>query len=384
MPIIDIQRRLREAGRIRLGVKVPMSGGKTRPGKIESFRFTSGDERAIKEIANLYGGEVTKWDDAPVGDQWQVTTESTSLDVIVPPVDLSFTQWMETWSGGGCTKRCDGQTNVLTDKPCSCDPDNPTCKPTTRLGVIIMALQGIGVWRLETHGWNSAQELTGTIEVLRSVQSRGAMIPARLMLDQRQAKKDGKTHNFVVPVLDLQLSVAALTNGASVGPQLGSNVTPVPRELDSVPSVADQLAAVDDPSRLRSPRANAAATLPSTGLAPRPVIDATSTLADDVSTQAAAEAVIGEAFGVSDAAPEKPKPSAQSLRGLFATINGNKALPKDDEGRHAWASAMLKRPITTFNDLSPAEIKALKDIAKKVVGAESAGGYDPDDPERPF
>ena len=219
MPIIDTQRRLREAGRIRLGEKVATNNGKTRPGKLSAFRFTSSDEKSIRAIAAIYGGEVQKWDDAPVGDQWEVYSDTTSLDVIVPPVDLAFSQWMELWSGGGCTRRCDGQTNVLTNTACACDPDNPECKPTTRLSVIIMALEGIGVWRLETHGWNGAQELLGSIEVFRSVQSRGGMVPARLLLDQRQSRRDGKTYNFAVPVLDINVSVAALTNGASVGAQ---------------------------------------------------------------------------------------------------------------------------------------------------------------------
>ena len=41
MPIITVQRRLAEQGRIRLGQKVATSGGRTRPDKLDRFRFTS-------------------------------------------------------------------------------------------------------------------------------------------------------------------------------------------------------------------------------------------------------------------------------------------------------------------------------------------------------
>ena len=41
MPIIDLQRRLQEAGRIRLGDKSP----KGAPRKLETFRLTSSDKQ---------------------------------------------------------------------------------------------------------------------------------------------------------------------------------------------------------------------------------------------------------------------------------------------------------------------------------------------------
>ena len=395
MPIIDTQRRLREAGRIRLGEKVATNNGKTRPGKLSAFRFTSSDEKSIRAIAAIYGGEVKKWDDAPVGDQWEVYSDTTSLDVIVPPVDLAFSQWMELWSGGGCTRRCDGQTNVLTNTACVCDPDNPECKPTTRLGVIIMALEGIGVWRLETHGWNGAQELLGSIEVFRSVQNRGGMVPARLLLDQRQSRRDGKTYNFAVPVLDINVSVAALTNGASVGAQLPrGNVTPIER-TGEVPSVAEQLAAVDDPDRLRgSTRANAAQPLRSTGLAPRPatqLLDGEEPFGpDDVTSPSEQEKPEApqKAQGATKKAAAPPAThtpggaSTRSVKRLNAILSGKGI---KDGGRHTWAAEHLGKPVASFNDLTQDEVTKLNDIAEGAVApVASEVQYADDDPERPF
>ncbi len=45
--IIDLQRRLREVGRIRIGEKVATSNGRSRPSKLSTFRFTSRDRQVI-------------------------------------------------------------------------------------------------------------------------------------------------------------------------------------------------------------------------------------------------------------------------------------------------------------------------------------------------
>jgi len=339
-PIIDLQRRLREAGRIRLGEKVKTSNGKMAPSKLSEFRFTSSDEKAIRSIAEIYGGVVQQWAGAPVGEQWEVMTDSRALDVIVPPVDLAFSQWMETWSGGGCVRRCDGQTNVIDDSPCACDPDAPLCKPTTRLGVILTALEGIGIWRVEIHGWNGAQELLGSIEVLRTMQNRGAMIPARLLLDQRQSKKGGKTYNFAVPVLDLNFNVASALDG-----ERPSNITPVQRTAPSL-SIEEQIRAVDAPERLRpSLRAGSATPIPSSGLKPR-------TAAEVASPAQVAKPVVEEAE------------TAPALRRLRAMMKGNTFIAEYGDDGQAWATAYLGHPVASLDELNLDEIKTLENLIR--------------------
>jgi len=366
VPIIDLQRRLREAGRIRIGEQVPTSNGKTRPAKIDVFRLTCADERSIRAAAELYGGECHEWEGAPVDEQWELKTEAKALDVIVPPVDLAFSQWMELWSGGGCVRRCDGQTNVLNNSRCTCDPDEPDCKPTTRLGVILADLEGIGVWRLETKGWNAAQELLGTIEVLRTLQSRGAMVPARLLLEQRQSKKDGKTRNFAVPVLDLHLSVSALTSGsagqlAAPAPRLAAGVTPIPRDESPAPSVGEQVRAVETPPE-RPRRANAATPLPPTGLAPR---TAAATVNEDTNSAPSATPVTPPTPSTRATDDRTPGgASMKSMRRLFALMNGNKAIDKDRKERLLWAESVICRSIGSFDDLTQAEVTKLNDVAE--------------------
>jgi hypothetical protein len=262
MPILNLQRSLREIGRIRLGEKVAMAGGRTRPSKLDVFRFTSADRVAIEEAARLYGGTPRQWDDAPIGEQWEVITTSRQIPVIIPPGPAVLSQWYELWSGGGCQRRCDGYSNVLTDTACVCDPDpdRRECKATTRLNVILADLPGIGSWRLESHGYYAATELAGTVDLCQAAAGQGRLLPAILGLDQRQTKRDGRTNNFVVPTLNLAVTPGELSAG-------WQPIGPAPTDELHHGQVA---AALENPGRQPAARSNAAADLPATGIRPRP------------------------------------------------------------------------------------------------------------------
>lgn len=210
MPIkpVYVQRRMMELGRVRLGEKGP----KGEPRRLNTFRFTSASQALLEAVAAKHGGTVSAWTDAPDEGYFEVTTEATSLDIILPPVysaedgepTTAYSQWFELWSGGGCQRRCDGETESLSGKECLCNPDERDCKVTTRVSFILPDIPGLGVWRLDSHGWNAAVELPGTLEVLVLAASEHKFIPAVLRVEQRNKKIPGEgTRRFNVPVIDL-------------------------------------------------------------------------------------------------------------------------------------------------------------------------------------
>ncbi|TXH46306.1 MAG: hypothetical protein E6Q97_29785, partial [Desulfurellales bacterium] len=239
MPIITLQQRIREVGRIRLGDKGP----KGEPRKLTTFRLTSFDKRAIEAAAELYGGKCLPCTSRDLEGQFEVITSASEMPIMASALDPS--QYMEMWSGGGCQRRCDGQTELLSGKPCMCDPEDVSCKVTTRLPVILPDLPGLGVWRLETHGWNAATELVQSFELLRSLSGRREMAEGLLAIEERKSKKDGKTNRFMVPVIRISHTPRALlamqtapslpaSSGALPGHETSSHVLKQPNPRGAV------------------------------------------------------------------------------------------------------------------------------------------------------
>src|SRR4051812_47766292 len=163
MPILDIQKRARELGRIRTGSKAANGA----PTKLSKFRITSASKPLLEKVAALYGGDVVEW--TPVGgaQQWEVYTNVARIPIYVPPQPV--TQWYEAWTAGGCIHRCDGETDYITGEACDSyneDSLHHQSKPTTRLNVVLCEVEGIGFFRLESHGWNAAVELPQAAEFL--------------------------------------------------------------------------------------------------------------------------------------------------------------------------------------------------------------------------
>lgn len=207
MPLLDLQRRLVEIGRIRLGEK-----DGNRPVKRDTWRLTSRNRDLLESAQTVYPGELRAWN-----DQYELLTEATSLRVMVIP-GQTLSQYYEMWSGGGCQRRCDGeQTIVPIDGPCLCPASHDersalaakgqACKATTRLSVLLPNVPGVGCWRLETHGYYAAVELAATSEIIERATAHGVMLPASLRIEQRESKKNGQTRKFPVPVIDVAASV---------------------------------------------------------------------------------------------------------------------------------------------------------------------------------
>jgi len=276
MPLRDIQRRNMEIGRIRLGVKVQMKNGKSRPSKLQTFRLTSANQYAITVAARLFGGEARPWVDSPSPGQWEVTTEASSLPCQVPAGEAALSQWYELWAqvnrkGVTCVRRCDGVTEQISDEPCLCpkDPveranlgkDGKACRTITRVSVIIPDLPGLGVWRVQSSGWNAANELGGVAELLAVVRERGVIVPAMLRLDQRSTVlPDGSTSRYVVPVLD---PIPTTRQLSQMKPgDFAASLPPAPEGALAIEATPDQAKAVGAPPAWAAEQAEDAAGQP--------------------------------------------------------------------------------------------------------------------------
>ena len=249
MPVIDIQRRGQQIGRLRLGVMVKPENGKARPEKLATWRFTTASKVAADAIAELYGGEIRDWQ-----GQFEVITKESSIGVTIPPRDQVVSQYYEMWNKGGAVRRCTGLTEILSGKPCMCphasnmrDEDevarkaleranlakqNPpqACSLITRISVMLPDLPGLGVFRLDTKSFYAAVEIGDTAQLLEMARAQGVFLPAMLRIDQRARVAGGKTTRYPVPVLEVLATFRQLASGALEAGGIKAQLPPAPGE----------------------------------------------------------------------------------------------------------------------------------------------------------
>lgn len=269
-PLIDLQRRLVEVGRIRMGEKNPQGY----PTRLQTWKLTSRDRVRLQEAAKVYGGEVQEWEGHE--GQWKLYTQTDALPILLLP-GQTLSQSYEIWSGGGCQRRCDGEQEQISDGPCLCDPENRECKPHSRLSVMLPDVPGLGCWRLDTQGYYAAIELAGAVDLLEMATARGVLLPARLRIDQRTSLRAGQTRHYPVPTLDLDirpLEMIQIARGGAVEqggthPALPAaseengvppmTYTPLPSSPGEGATLADGLAAVTASQTEPTPRSGRAA-----------------------------------------------------------------------------------------------------------------------------
>ncbi|MGW3025818.1 recombination directionality factor [Streptomyces sp. NPDC001221] len=214
MPIIDLQRRMRQLGEIRLGHVVPTASGKTRPAKLDKFRFTSPSREILTAVAELYGGEVKPWTPANGGpSEFEVYSKANRLPVLIPPRD-AVSQWYELYAGSKCQRRCDGVTEHKSDRPCMCNPENRTCKITTRVNVMLRDVPALGQWLLISKGYYAGVTLPPAAELLAQA---GGYVDGWLGMEEKVVQTDDGPNRFMVPTLDVEITPAALMSGQITG-----------------------------------------------------------------------------------------------------------------------------------------------------------------------
>ena len=218
VPIRQRGDRLQAHGRIRFGKKTTSSSGKQIPTALQTFRFTSSDEKALNAIAKKYGGTVRPWKDAPRKGEFEVETTASEIGVILPPDDSVLEQKYFLWEKrGGWSRRCDGEIcDTPTDgpdfdeQPCLCAKEQRMkCGLQTQLTVLLSEIRLGGAWLLTTGSEMAGDEIPTMISLIQQLQSRG-MTRAVLGLEQRSGR-DGK--RFTVPVLRVDASMDEIAAG---------------------------------------------------------------------------------------------------------------------------------------------------------------------------
>lgn len=277
MPV-KIDPKLREGVHIRLGYTVPAKkrNGEdtTRPVQSKTFVFSAAIRRHLDTLAEIYGGEVLEWEDGKaLGQPWRVITESSTIRILIAPVKAAFSQFFEMWSAGGCARRCDNETELLTKQPCLCPIDGlerqqlaakgEACKLVTRFVVMLPELDELVGARLETKSYWAGLELMGNELIFRAAFENGLFLPGELRIPEPRVKvRDGKTTRYTVVELDVPMSKAAQALGMA-GPEFQSAGAlpaaaapaqdPVPREpvkeAAANASTGDSAAASDTAAR---------------------------------------------------------------------------------------------------------------------------------------
>lgn len=268
-PVVDLQRRLRQIGRIRLGDK----GDKGQPQKLAHFRLTSPTKAHIDAAAAAFGGTPRPWT-SPQGDAWELYTQTDAIEVAIPPGENTYSSWLELWTGGGCVRRCDGVRVLVTEgkrkreAPCICAANGQTgkareCKLTTRLNVMLPAVPVLGTWRLDSLGFYAAIELPGVLDTIQAARAAGVILPGTLRIEQRVTKRPGeRTNRYVVPVLDVSMPLAELMGMSRTPAAIEARevkALPAPRSEPEPPPLPEEM---DEPTVEVLPPVDAEPALP--------------------------------------------------------------------------------------------------------------------------
>ncbi|WP_431784378.1 hypothetical protein [Streptomyces chumphonensis] len=244
--ILTMKRQAAELGRIRTGYSRPNKDPKKRniPVRSRTFVLTSHSRDYVAAAAELLGGDVEEWtpQNSKVA-QYRVITKASELRAILPAGD-PLSQSYEMWSGGGCSRRCDGETEQKTKQPCIClarygedwhlRPADQVCRPTSRINVMLPDLPDLGVWRLETKSYYAADAMAGGLDIVLAATEGKSMMPVRMWIEQRTAVRDGETKNF--PVVMVVPSLPKLRHALS-GP-LSTAAALDPGTLADRPAIA--------------------------------------------------------------------------------------------------------------------------------------------------
>ena len=193
IPIIEIQRRYRELGRLRLGRK--SAKGHRTPRNVEVYVSRSAPPGRGRDRVRRGRRRVERRADR--GGTVELVSESAELRVYVPPQDLASSMFYELWSRGGVRRRCDGETEYVAGVDCICNREGKrVCSITSHLVVMLPQLPDVGVWRVRTSSWNAAAEIPTTVDLLQRIHDEGALPLALLGIESRTVVSEDRRNTL--------------------------------------------------------------------------------------------------------------------------------------------------------------------------------------------
>ena len=255
--ILTIQRQAREIGRLRTGystIKTSKNGKEyVAAEKSDTWILTSAQREAIELAAETWGGELEEWKPQGRGAAaYRVITQVPVIEALLPPGD-PLSQFYEQWSAGGCQVRCDGESARIAlgrgderTVDCVCrtkhgddwykqDPKF-ICRPHTRLNVILPQLPDLGVWRVETQGFYSANDLPAQVDLIKAAVGPNPIVPIALRIVPMTRVRGGETIQTQTIVLSIRGAVAGQILAGQV-PQLtagGALALPAPPDRPAI------------------------------------------------------------------------------------------------------------------------------------------------------
>lgn len=200
------RRRLPRLGKIRLGIKKKSAKtGNEYPAEVEYFVCPP-------EVQKVYGEKPME------------------LDVLIPVDDSSVffptaykaygsNMRLKCKGDGETAERYDDKENTWVERSCPCEWLNPEkgqkkqCGPRACLMVILPKVNPGGVYQIDTGSYNSIVDINSGIDYIRALLGRVALVPLRLLREERVTHhegKKGKHHTLQIRLPDDLASVHKL------------------------------------------------------------------------------------------------------------------------------------------------------------------------------
>ncbi len=190
-------------GRVRAGQQI-----QGRPVALSEWRFTSGDPAVASAVAELFGGEVAKWE-TQSDEALEVLTTTSVLPVELTGLTSEFVLWGRS---NKPIRTCNGSVQGDDLKTtCVCPTDlkghkeaaklGTACQPSVRALFRLTAAPDLGLFRFNSASWQLAAAVN---DLEASLAERGGTSEATLTLELVEYQtRAGRDVRYTRPVIEL-------------------------------------------------------------------------------------------------------------------------------------------------------------------------------------